>query len=144
MNRVKQILFVVFTMISGSVIAQTNKHVALKVVVTGDMEQQGSVLLALYDSEVDFLTKELIGNGLTATGNELIFEFDSLKEGKRYAVAVFHDLNNNKKMDKNMFGIPSEPYAFGNNSMGFMGPPSFFDASILLKPTDNVMVIKID
>lgn len=140
----KYLMFVVLAFFSLVVSAQTKEMGQLKIVITGDLEQKGAVLLALYDTESNFLKKELVGKSKKVVDGALFFVFDSLKVNQRYAVAVFHDLNGNKKMDKNMFGLPTEPYAFGNNSMGFMGPPNFLDASILIKPTDNVMVIKLE
>ena len=49
-----------------------------------------------------------------------------------YAFAVFHDANSNGKLDKNMLGMPTEDYAFSNNALGKMGPPSFEQARISL------------
>ncbi len=39
-----------------------------------------------------------------------------------YGVRAFHDLNGNGRMDRNPFGMPTEPYAFSNNAVGNMGP----------------------
>lgn len=38
----------------------------------------------------------------------------TLPEG-RYGIAVVQDLNKNNKLDKNFFGIPSEPLGFSQN-----------------------------
>jgi uncharacterized protein (DUF2141 family) len=45
-----------------------------------------------------------------------------------YAVACFHDENNNGKLDTGLFGIPKEGVCASNGATGFMGPPSFRDA----------------
>lgn len=50
---------------------------------------------------------------------------------KNYAISVYHDLNNNGQLDKNIFGIPKEPYGFSGKGALF-GPPSFSDAKISL------------
>jgi len=53
--------------------------------------------------------------------------FDPVPAGT-YAVACFHDENDNGKMDTNLLGIPSEGVVVSNHAKGFMGPPSFKDA----------------
>jgi uncharacterized protein (DUF2141 family) len=45
-----------------------------------------------------------------------------------YAVAVYHDINSNHKLDTNFLGIPSEPVGASNDAKGSMGPPHFADA----------------
>ncbi len=42
-----------------------------------------------------------------------------------WAVAITQDLNNNDKVDKNMLGIPTEPFAFSNNVRPHFAPPAF-------------------
>ena len=54
-----------------------------------------------------------------------------LKKGV-YAISLFVDSNDNKIIDKNFLGIPSEQYGFSNNATGFLGSPSFKDASFNL------------
>jgi uncharacterized protein (DUF2141 family) len=50
--------------------------------------------------------------------------FDPIPAGI-YAVACFHDENNNGKCDTGLFGIPTEGTVVSNHAKGFMGPPSF-------------------
>lgn len=41
----------------------------------------------------------------------------------RVAVQVFHDVNNNKKLDKNLFGAPAEPWGIsGETRPSFRAP----------------------
>ncbi|RYY98694.1 MAG: DUF2141 domain-containing protein [Chitinophagaceae bacterium] len=50
--------------------------------------------------------------------------FSGLPAGN-YAVFVFHDANNNNKMDKNFLGIPKEGYGASRNNLPFAAAPSF-------------------
>jgi uncharacterized protein (DUF2141 family) len=50
--------------------------------------------------------------------------FKDLPDGE-YALSLYWDKNNNGKMDSNMLGIPTEPYAFSNNARGSFGPPTW-------------------
>jgi uncharacterized protein (DUF2141 family) len=47
-----------------------------------------------------------------------------------YGVAVIHDENRNRKLDRNFLGIPREGFGFANNPhVGFSAPP--FNAAIV-------------
>ena len=60
-----------------------------------------------------------------------------------YAVALFHDENNNHHLDTNMIGIPSEGYGFSQNPKLFLGPPSFGQVRIATHPGDNAVAIRM-
>jgi len=50
--------------------------------------------------------------------------FDNVAVGN-YALFVFHDVNNNNKIDKNFLGIPIEGYGASNNKLPFAAAPKF-------------------
>lgn len=56
----------------------------------------------------------------------------SRKSDGIYAFVVYIRVNLNNKLDKNFVGIPKEPYAFSNNAEGFLGSPSFENASFVI------------
>ena len=57
----------------------------------------------------------------------------------RYAIAVYHDVNGNGRLDKTLF-VPNEPYGFSNNAGGGT-VPSFEGALITVAdPTTAVAV----
>lgn len=53
-----------------------------------------------------------------------IVEVKDLPAGPK-GIRLFHDANDNGKMDTNFLGIPKEGYGFSNNVKGTFGPPSF-------------------
>lgn len=57
------------------------------------------------------------GKQLTAKITDLKFE--------TYALAIYQDVNCNGKIDKNLIGIPTEPYAFSNNYKPVVKAPGF-------------------
>ncbi len=59
-----------------------------------------------------------------------------------YAAQIFHDLNENGKLDTNALGIPKEPYGFSNNKKGIFGKPKFKKVSFMVKDKDIVQKIK--
>ncbi len=47
-----------------------------------------------------------------------------------YAVALYHDLNDNNKIDKHFFGYPKEPFGLSNNFRPLFSAPEFHDCAI--------------
>lgn len=90
----------------------------------------GKIEVALYNSAGTFM-KNAVASGHTPADAASTVVLKDLPEGE-YAFAVFHDANSNDKLDKNMLGVPTEDYAFSNNALGKMGPPSFDQARFTL------------
>ena len=61
------------------------------------------------------------------TNRKAICRFEDLKKGF-YAIAVFHDENDNGKLDTNFLGIPIEGAGASNGAQGWLLPPKFDDA----------------
>jgi uncharacterized protein (DUF2141 family) len=91
----------------------------------------GNLMVAVYGSEATFLKQAAGATGAPAVAGTTQVVLKDLPEGT-YAFAVYHDANSNGKMDKNMVGMPTEDYAFSNNAMGKMGPPSYDSAKFAL------------
>ncbi len=60
-----------------------------------------------------------------------------------YALAVYHDENNNHHFDRSAIGLPVEGYGFSNNAATFLGPPSFASARFTVKPGDNHVTMRL-
>jgi uncharacterized protein (DUF2141 family) len=60
-----------------------------------------------------------------------------------YAVAVYHDANNNKDLDRGPQGAPTEGYGFSNDAVTKFAAPSFDAARFAVKAGDNVIRIKM-
>jgi len=89
----------------------------LSVRVSNLESSQGCLRLAVYDRD-NFLKKDKAISAKTVylerTGKRRVVEMPDLAFGS-YALAIYHDINNNGKLDTNFMGIPAEPYAFSNN-----------------------------
>jgi len=59
-----------------------------------------------------------------------------------YAVAVAHDVNQNHKVDKNMFGVPKEQWGMSNNPHATVKAPPFSAAKFTLAG-DHVVEIEL-
>ena len=127
MNQLLKTAFIVAAIASANLAAAAELTIHIDDVKAAG----GSIMVAVYGSEGTFLKKPDNATGAPATAGATKVVFKDLPEGT-YAFAVFHDANSNGKMDKNLVGIPTEDYAFSNNAMGKMGPPSFDDAKFAL------------
>ena len=105
-----------------------------------NIEQKGTVYLAIYDNSTSFdqdnknknVNKNRWVKSIVEVVNKNSFTRNvELKKGV-YAISLFVDSNNNKIIDKNLLGIPTEQYGFSNNASGFLGSPSYKDASFNL------------
>ena len=63
----------------------------------------------------------------------------NLNKNKPYSILVFHDKNNNKKIDLGFFG-PLEPYGFSNDAIGFFTPPKYKQTLIDLRKEQNHII----
>lgn len=89
-------------------------------------KDKGIIWIGLYDSADTYLIKEksiLKKIDVSKKGyHEMVI--DSLPYGT-YAMALFHDVNANGEMDRNLLGIPSEPYAFSKKPKSKWRLPKF-------------------
>jgi uncharacterized protein (DUF2141 family) len=60
-----------------------------------------------------------------------------------YAVAVYQDVNANKKIDHNLLG-PTEPWGFTNNPHALFALPSFGSVRFTAHAGDNTVHIKLN
>ena len=58
-----------------------------------------------------------------------------------WAVALTQDTNDNDKLDKNLLGIPTEPYAFSNNVRPHLAAPKFEECKFTVSGPGKVVVI---
>ncbi len=118
----------VFCWVAPVSAGEAGKSGTLKVRFAKLEKKGGHVLLqvansrAVYESDDQFTYSAKI----PAEGESVTATFDDVPHGE-YAVKVFHDANDNERVDIGWRG-PTESYGFSNDVMGFMGPPDFDDA----------------
>ena len=103
---------------------------------------EGKIRVAVFDNKAAFNKSEgpLKGKVINPTDHQL--EFSDIPYGT-YAIAAYHDLNNNGKLDKNMLGIPTEPYAFSNNPVVKWEAPTYEDAQFNLNQAKLKLNLKL-
>lgn len=140
-----RILFIsLVLLVVTNTISQTFK---LKIEIE-NIEQKGTVYLAIYNNSTSFdqdnknknVNKNRWVKSIVEKVNKNSFTKNvELKKGV-YAISLFVDSNNNKIIDKNLLGIPTEQYGFSNNATGFLGSPSYNDASFNLINDLNIKI----
>ena len=130
----KSIIFVLFFVFFINLLnAQT-----IFIKIEGVEEKKGNILVALHNSKDNFMvkSKRFKSSIIDVNKSKLECKFEDIPEGV-YAIAAFHDVNGNKELDKNWFGVPTEKYGFSLNRYGSFGPPGFEKVSFELKEGEN-------
>jgi uncharacterized protein (DUF2141 family) len=117
------------------------QEVKMNINITNIEPGKGTVVLNVYDKKEDFLKKVFLSKTLKANSSTLTIALYLPKKGV-YAVTVFQDLDDNKKLKQDWFGIPQEPVGYGNNFKP-SAKPRFNDCAITLGNDPVTQVIKL-
>ena len=116
----------------------------ITVTLTGVKDVKGIVQAGLYNSADGYKNGGSVrGARVDVTADTVIINYSDLPDGE-YAIKLFHDVNGDGEMGTNLFGIPTEPYAFSNNAVGKMGPSKWKDAKFTISNGDNTHAIKLN
>jgi uncharacterized protein (DUF2141 family) len=118
---------------------------SLTITFTGITEKTGAIMGVIVNSEAGYTEKAAPVRMIMipVTGSEVSQVIDGLAPGN-YAIKLFHDVDGDKKMSTNPYGMPIEPFAFSNNAKGNMGPASWADAKFVVAAGANSHSITID
>ncbi len=115
----------------------------LKIILTGFENDKGTARLALCNSRENYESEEqAYRSSLSSISNRKSYVvLDSLPYGE-YAIKVYHDENEDKELDTNFLGVPSEVYGFSNNARGSYGPADWKEAKFLFSsPWDSLTIV---
>ena len=136
---IKILMIIVFSHVLH---AQTDSGQSITVKINNLDSNDGKVFVGIYNSKASFLDKSFKGISTKIENNSCEVIFENIQEGV-YAISMFHDENDNGKMDTNFLGIPKEDYGCSNNATGFMGPPKWEDAKFELKKESITQTITL-
>jgi len=111
------------------------------VVIKNIKSNHGTINVALYDSEREFMNRIWKSKSAPAEKGEIEFVFDDVPAGD-YAISVMHDSNENGKLDTNSIGIPKEGFGFSNDAAAKFGLPPFEKAKFTI-PTEKTITISM-
>ncbi|TDI66442.1 MAG: DUF2141 domain-containing protein [Alphaproteobacteria bacterium] len=109
--------------------AQLASHIL--VTVQDVRTASGSIVVDLLADNPDHILKK----GMKISRTRVSAAFDQVRlcvpveTYGTYAIAVYHDINGNRKFDKNWLGFPKEPFGLSNNPRIRLRVPKFSDLS---------------
>ena len=132
---------VFLSLLSLFILNQSSTNYDLTINVKGFPSSKGDAYIAIYRVSDDFpvFGKQYKGKTTTISGNVSQVVFSGIPSGS-YAVAVYHDKNNNNVLDKNYLGIPTEAYGFSNNARRTFSAPSFSEAAVVLNKSKTINI----
>lgn len=147
-SRVTKYLFLtifLFVNIFAQVNDGSNDYGKLTIVITGFKNDNGNCRFAIDDSKIVYEREDtvFIGKVLSIINKQVIVVIDSLPYGE-YAIRIFHDENENEKIDTNFLGIPTERYGYSNDASSWFGPPSWEKAKFIFNQPELILEIKVD
>ena len=125
------ILFLILTgWLSNHFENSNSSEVKMVIEIENIKHINGQPILIAVDKRDNFLKNGIPFRNATvdASGSRLEYTFQ-VPPGD-YAVSIYQDVNKNGKMDKNLFGAPSEPYAFSRNYKPTFRAPKFDEVKI--------------
>lgn len=132
---------VFLSLLSLIILNHSSTSYDLTINVKGFPSSKGEAYIAIYRATDDFpvFGKQYLGKAIAIKNNEARIIFTGLSAGS-YAVAVYHDINNNNVLDKNYLGIPTEAYGFSNNARRTFSAPSFAEASVVVNNSKTINI----
>ena len=132
---------VFLSLLSLIILNHSSTSYDLTINVKGFPSSKGEAYIAIYRATDDFpvFGKQYKGKTTTISENASQVVFSGIPSGS-YAIAVYHDKNNNNVLDKNYLGIPTEAYGFSNNARRTFSAPSFSEASVVVNNSKTINI----
>ena len=132
--------------VAGSVTIRTGADSGtLVVTIQGFRSAKGHARVAVFNRTAGFPDDESAAYRTVATNisdGQAGVRFDDLPLGD-YAVATYHDENNDAKLNKGLFGVPKEGYGVSNNVVHAMRAPRFEEARFPLNSISHTVNINV-
>lgn len=131
------------TSLNAQEISYPEKDVSeFRLYIEGINELKGEIRIAMFDSKEKYTKDPIHAIVIPVDSTTIIWTQEMLPFGE-YAIAVYHDKNENGKIDTNLLGIPKEDYGFSNNARGRFGPASWQDSKFIVEDNFYSTSIKI-
>jgi uncharacterized protein (DUF2141 family) len=145
----KSVFLVIFILVLCVIIPAAAKTASavIHVKVNGIRPKQGgNLIFALYNSKENWLVLKKIyaSRVVKVTQDSLTVDFENVPYGDSYALFVFHDANENNKLDFSWFPFPhpKEGVAVSNNAVR-MGEPLYDKARFAVNNPECFIEIRM-
>jgi uncharacterized protein (DUF2141 family) len=124
------ILFVLLFIVPELTLSQSTGDIILN--IEGIQHHNGTLRVALFSENDHFLKEPSYSMEVKAAErNTVTLRFRNIPYGT-YAISIYHDLDEDEKLNTNLIGIPTEPVGFSNDHRPKFGPPKFNGAKFFL------------
>lgn len=101
--------------------------------IEGIKNDAGKIYLSLFKGKENFQNnKAHAWQIIKAEAGTKTVAFNDLEAGD-YAIRYFHDENDNRKLEKNLFGSPTEGFGFSSDAKPSYGPASYEDMKFTVR-----------
>lgn len=118
----------------------------IKLIVVGIKKRSGVLRIGLNNSKKAYESRGKIpafkSGKVKVKKNYAEYTFKNVPYGE-YTIKLYHDANNNDKLDTNVMGIPKEDYGISNNPNAKLGLPRYKKAKFKLKSKKKTLKIKL-
>jgi uncharacterized protein (DUF2141 family) len=114
----------------------------LVVTIEGVRNDHGNIRVGVFDSPATWLDgdKALARLVVKAATPRTVLRFEGLAPGT-YAVAFYHDENENRKHDRNFLGVPVEGFGFTRDPTVVLSAPAFAQCTIEVPPEGAAVTV---
>ena len=105
----------------------------------------GAVHILLFNSAKGFPDapqRAVKALSIPVSGTSVLARMGTLPFGT-YAVSIYHDRNENGRLDRYPFGAPKEPYGFSNNARAVFSAPPFSKAAFALNISNEQINVRV-
>lgn len=118
-----------------ALLPSTIQNTTLTVDITGFKSNEGNAIIFLQDA-----SKKTLKQTSVKIENKVVqVTFENVTKGN-YAVRMYHDENDNKKLDTGFMGIPTEGWGNSNNVKPMFGGPKFTDMIFELREDQSISI----
>jgi len=125
-----QTILTYFTLLLTGVFLQAQN--TINVDISGFESDKGKASIGLFNEEETFLRDANWKQFSEISNNKATAVFTDIPDGI-YAISVYHDENNNEKLDLIMGMMPKEDTGTSNNPKAKMGPPKWEESIFEVK-----------
>lgn len=134
----KKIILIFTLFLATTTIFATKHKVLLK--IENVNSEKGHLFISVSNNEKTFKTENAFEKAKIIPKMK-ITEYELELDDGEYSFAIYHDTNENEKLDSNIFGIPKEPYGFSN--LGSKKIPGDFNKHKVLIKEDKIITIPL-
>lgn len=115
---------------------------SITVHVRGFGSRDGQLLINLFLARAGFPEDPeaaFVARAVSIDADTVVVRFEDVPAGE-FAIAAFHDEDGDRVLDTGALGAPSERWGVSGGSRGFLGPPAYDDARLVLRPGLDIEV----